>query len=491
MATDLDTMAEISARAGARFGTSGVRGLVTALTDRVCFGWALAFLDHLTETEAIGPGTPLALGRDRRPSSARIVAALAAAARHRGVAPVDAGLVPTPALAGWAMSRRWPCIMVTGSHIPADRNGLKLYRPDGEIDKADEVAIGQRRVELPAERFDDRGAWIGPPPEATREAAAEVWYRARFRDAFGPEALAGLRVGAYGHCAVGRGLTATILADLGAAVTRLGDRADFIALDTEAIDDETREAAHRWAREGGFDAIVSTDADGDRPLVAHERGEWLRGDQIGLLAARQLGAEIVVTPVSTTTAVERTGWFGRVVRTKVGSPHVIAAMAAHRDEGRVVGFEANGGVLVGSTLTGPAGPLLPLPTRDAIVAIVAVLARAQAAGAGLSTIEARLPARFTASDRLEHVDRAASAAHLAEIIRAGPAGVVAKLGPELGPVEAIDDTDGVRVTFASGEIVHLRPSGNAPELRCYAEADDPARAQQLVAHALEHVRGWS
>lgn len=31
--------------------------------------------------------------------------------------------------------------MVTGSHIPFDRNGLKFYRPDGEITKEDELAI--------------------------------------------------------------------------------------------------------------------------------------------------------------------------------------------------------------------------------------------------------------------------------------------------------------------------------------------------------------
>ena len=31
--------------------------------------------------------------------------------------------------------------MVTGSHIPDDRNGLKFYSREGEITKADETAI--------------------------------------------------------------------------------------------------------------------------------------------------------------------------------------------------------------------------------------------------------------------------------------------------------------------------------------------------------------
>ncbi|MEA7188015.1 hypothetical protein ONJ45_27985, partial [Salmonella enterica subsp. enterica serovar Virginia] len=41
----------------------------------------------------------------------------------------------TPALAHQSISDKVPAIMVTGSHIPFDRNGLKFYRPDGEITK--------------------------------------------------------------------------------------------------------------------------------------------------------------------------------------------------------------------------------------------------------------------------------------------------------------------------------------------------------------------
>jgi len=43
------------------------------------------------------------------------------------------------------------------------------------------------------------------------------------------------------------------------------------------------------------------------------------------------------------------------------------------------------------------------------------------------------------------------------------------------------------VSFVGGEIVHLRPSGNAPECRCYAEADSPARAEALVAQHLARL----
>jgi len=36
--------------------------------------------------------------------------------------------------------------------------------------------------------------------------------------------------------------------------------------------------------------------------------------------------------------------------------------------------------------------------------------------------------------------------------------------------------------------VHLRPSGNAPELRCYAEADSQERAAALATECLARVR---
>ncbi len=43
----------------------------------------------------------------------------------------------------------------------------------------------------------------------------------------------------------------------------------------------------------------------------------------------------------------------------------------------------------------------------------------------------------------------------------------------------MNETDGVRVTLSNGDIFHIRPSGNAPELRCYTEAASVARAETL------------
>ena len=52
-------------------------------------------------------------------------------------------------------------------------------------------------------------------------------------------------------------------------------------------------------------------------------------------------------------------------------------------------------------------------------------------------------------------------------------------GDLCGVCTGIDRTDGIRMTFANDEIIHLRPSGNAPEFRCYTEAASEARTMEL------------
>ena len=54
-----------------------------------------------------------------------------------------------------------------------------------------------------------------------------------------------------------------------------------------------------------------------------------------------------------------------------------------------------------------------------------------------------------------------------------------------GGAAAVDRTDGLRIIFANQEVIHLRPSGNAPEFRCYSEAASDERARLLNARALQ------
>jgi phosphomannomutase len=213
---------------------------------------------------------------------------------------------------------------------------------------------------------------------------------------------------------------------------------------------------------------------------------------VGILCAQFLGAEAVATPVSSNTALEKCGAFARVARTRIGSPFVIEGMEKLIAEGaqHVVGFEANGGFLVGSRLEKDGHTLQPLPTRDAVLPIIALLAAARERGIKVSQLPAGLPPRFTASDRIQNFATTKSR-QLLETLAGSEAELRAFLAPlgGLGMEPAsIDQTDGLRITLSNSEIVHLRPSGNAPELRCYAEAETQARASELALACLKLVQ---
>jgi phosphomannomutase len=448
-----------------KFGTSGARGLVEDLTPHYCHTFTAAFLKILANG-----ADELLIGHDLRPSSPGIAAACMEAAETCGVACRFAGAVPTPALALEAMRAGVPAIMITGSHIPANRNGLKAYRPEGEISKADEQAMLAVEVDQPRR--------ISPLPLPPSDPAVLKRYAARYVWAFGANALEGLRIGVYEHSTVARDLLHEVLQALGAKTVGLGRSEDFLPVDTEAIRPEDRELARRWSAGGGLDAIASADGDADRPLLADERGEWLRGDILGLLAAKAIGARTVVTPITSNTAIEACGAFQKVVRTRIGSPYVIAGMEEEGCPSPVVGFEANGGFLQGNDVVLEGRRLAALPTRDALMPVITVLRMSAQRRMPLSALLDELPRRFTHSERLENVPPEKSRA-LLERLAADHEFAQNLMAPRAGDIVTIDQTDGFRAAFADGSIVHLRASGNAPELRCYAEGSNPAGSEAL------------
>lgn len=478
---------------GVKFGTSGARGLVIQMTDRVCAAYTLGFLGHLLGRGRIVAGSKVAISGDLRPSTQRIAESVCFAARKLGFEVEFCGWIPSPALVLHGIRAAIPTVMVTGSHIPDDRNGIKFSTPDGEVTKEDEAGILEQKVEL-SRVFNIEGMFADDSTrdmcELPRESKTAIEaYRARYLDAFPSGALKGLKVGVYGHSAVGREFLAELYETMGAEVLRLGWSETFVPVDTEAIRPEDLTLATDWAREHQIDSIVSTDGDSDRPLTTDERGTFFRGDVSGILTAHFFQADGVALPVSCNTAVEGSDFFSRILRTKIGSPYVISGMEELRAAGaqRVVGYEANGGFLSLSPLAVPDGKeLSPLPTRDAVVVHLALLCLAARQKLPLSELLREIPQRVTASDRDQSFTAARSQKllkHLQNLDSPELEGVF-----ELGPVLGVSGTDGLRFIFQSGEILHLRASGNAPELRCYAEADSSTRANELVQFGLQVAR---
>ncbi len=488
---------ELMQQTGVRFGTSGARGLAAQLTDRVAYAYTQGFLQYLECCgELPAKGVPVAVAGDFRPSTGRIMTAAMQAAADLGYRPLNCGRIPSPALALAGLEGGFPTVMVTGSHIPADRNGIKFNKCSGEVLKSDEAGICGQQVALPDERFDAAGNFTsGINPAAWPEdSAAGRRYVARYLEFFPANCLSGLRLGVYQHSAVGRDVLVEILSGLGAEVIPLGRSETFIPVDTEAIRPEDVALARQWATEQRFDALVSADGDSDRPLISDERGQWIRGDVAGILCARYLGADSVSTPVSCNSAVDLSGWFREVKRTMIGSPFVVSSMleASARGLGCVVGYEANGGFLLNSPVVRHGRTLRALPTRDAVLPILSLLLLARSEGRTLSQLVGTLPARYTASGLLKNCPVERSRAILSRYSTGNDAADRSALATDftsLGEVITIDRTDGVRVTFANGEIVHLRPSGNAPEFRCYNEAASEARVNELGAACMAVVAG--
>ena len=486
---------ELMVRSGVTFGTSGARGLATAMTDSVCYAYTRGFLQYL---ESIGElkraGERVAVGGDFRPSTDQVMEAVCRAAEDMGYQAVNCGKTPSPAVALFGLENCIPSIMVTGSHIPDDRNGIKFNKASGEVLKEDEAGMSSQVVELDDAMFGPDGNFARLIPVRRRVSGeATDDYLERYLNFFERDALKGLRVGVYQHSAVARDVLVKIFAGLGAEVTSLGRSEKFLPVDTEAIRPEDVQCAAGWAATGKFDALVSADGDSDRPLVSDEQGNWLRGDLAGILCARFLEADSVSTPVSSNTAVEKCGWFKEIRRTRIGSPFVIASMKQATAAGAkcVVGYEANGGFLLNSDIERDGRKFRALPTRDAVIVMLGILVLAKRQGKTVAQLAAGLPARFTASDRLKNFATEKSRAILAKFNSGAEAADLAAIesmfGGICGPVASLDRTDGLRITFTNEEVIHLRPSGNAPEFRCYAEAGADERAREITSLVLARV----
>jgi phosphomannomutase len=194
--------------------------------------------------------------------------------------------------------------------------------------------------------------------------------------------------------------------------------------------------------------------------------------------------------VTSNSGIEAAGAF-TVTRTRVGSPFVIAGMqkAIFAGKDRVMGFEANGGLLTGSNFAVNGRTLEALPTRDCFLPILAVLALAAAQKKPLSVIAASYNLPIAAADRLENFPVETSAKLMA-YLRALPENLADFLKP-IGSPSTESDIDGLRVTLADRRIIHFRPSGNAPEMRCYVEAETEHAASQLLEAGLSRIRQWA
>jgi phosphomannomutase len=552
-----------------RFGTSGRRGDVVDLTQLEVYINALAELQFLLALSpgegGIKAGDDFFYASDLRPSSCQLIAeeggrgeiaqAIEQAILDAGLNPVNLGRIPTPTLTFFAISHGKGSIMVTGSHIPFEKNGYKVNTATGELLKHHEDPVN-RQVERVRQQvysqlfadslFNELGMFKKGHRDLRPESqVARTAYVQRYTRFFEGRSLTGQRILAYQHSAVGRDLLVEILEQMGAEVFPVGRSDVFVPIDTENIDDAILSQLQTLVDEsaahcGLLDAVVSTDGDSDRPLILglapgsgglpRQQVHFFGGDLVGMIVAEFLRADAVVVPITCNDGIDR-GNLRKLLepKTRIGSPNVIAGMqqACANGKSRVVGWEANGGFLTGSDLIDGERVLRTLPTRDAILPILAILLSAQEKKCPVTSLFAALPHRFSKAALLKKFPRTVSQAILkryspclpqtgdaffvesevvlkdlqGEIMTANPACLegLGRIRQELGSyfsiprgfalIVRLNWIDGVRIYFGNGDVAHVRPSGNADELRIYAVADSQARADEITRLGVEEPDG--
>jgi len=304
-------------------------------------GRGLAFL-----VKDMQHGHRIVIGKDTRLSGYMIENALAAGICSMGVDVLLVGPLPTPGIAFITTSMRADAgVVISASHNPFQDNGIKIFSHDG--------------YKLPDEKeLTIEDLIFSQKMAALRPVAEEVGKAFRIDDARGryivflkntfPSQYTLDDFHIVLDCAHGAtyGVAPHVFEELGARVTTLGAKPDGKNINHECGALHPQLMAQK-VRELGADIGIALDGDGDRLIIADEKGNIIDGDHVmaicaaDLMARRKLKKKTLVTTVMSNMGLEavmqRLG--GKMVRTKVGDRYVVEEM---RRNGYNFGGEQSG-----------------------------------------------------------------------------------------------------------------------------------------------------
>jgi phosphoglucosamine mutase len=343
------------------FGTDGIRGrangtITPELALKVGQAAGLIFRrgDHRHR---------VLIGKDTRLSGYMIETALVAGFTSVGMDVFQTGPMPTPAVAMLTRSMRADLgVMISASHNPYDDNGIKLFGPDGfklsdEVEHKIEELVDSELVKRLAKSADlGRARRIDDGQGRYVEFAKRTLPRNLSLD--------GLRV--VVDCANGAAykVAPQALWELGAEVISMGIEPDGFNINRECGSTEP-EPLCRKVKEMRADIGIALDGDGDRVLIADERGHIVDGDQLLAVIAEswkadgRLAKPGIVATVMSNLGLER--YLGNLqislARTPVGDRYVLEHMRAH---GFNVGGESSGHIILSDYTTTGDGLLTAL-----------------------------------------------------------------------------------------------------------------------------------
>lgn len=442
-------------RLSLKIGLPGVRGVIgESLTPRLVTGFAAAFGTHC------GAG-PILVGTDARPTGEMIKEAAIAGLLSVGCTPVDAGIVPVPALQLHVREiGAFGGISVGGSHGSLEWSTLRFVGSGGLALRANEAA---ELTDLYHQGVYPRVRSLDMAEVRRDQSSCERHLRA-VTAAVDVERIRArrLRVAVDPRGRTASAPTLRLLEALGCDVASVeADPGEAFPASPEP-DEASLAALGELVRRSGADVGFAQDSDADRLVVVDENGDSLGPDATVVLVAdrwleRRAGP--VAVSVSTSRMVDDVAArHGQPVhRSPVGEAHVVEAMKEH---GAEAGGEGDGGAIV-----------LPVnPCRDSFVAMALVLESMAVSGQSVGGLRARVPRYSMVRERL--LCPARDIAPSLRLIRS------------LFPGERIDLTDGVKVTWPDRWLL-ARSSATDPVIRLEAEAPTEDDARALVSRVLE------
>ncbi len=255
-----------------------IRGVVDRdLTESAVHAIGCGFAALLAER-----GVPLrvVVGRDNRPSGTRLVAALVRGLTECGVAVIDIGVVPTPAVY-WSLHHIDVAagIQVTGSHNPPEFNGLKIC-----VGTASLHGDGIQRLRVLAEE--------GPHPAGVGSVMTTSVLERYVDDLVTRTGTLSRPLKVVADCGNGAAslVARGLLERIGADVTMLFDESDgtFPNHHPDPTVVENLQDLITSVRSTNADLGIGFDGDADRIGIVDGAGTIIWGDYLLLLYARDV-----------------------------------------------------------------------------------------------------------------------------------------------------------------------------------------------------------
>ena len=329
------------------FGTDGIRGVANE------FPLTPEFLTRIGSAigKVLGRGerTLALIGRDTRQSGAMIENALAAGLMSQGFDTLHVGVLTTPGIAYLTRALGARCgISISASHNPFEDNGIKVFGADGfKIPDAHENEI---ETLAQSARCEKTNAATGQRRDDASPIASYIEF---LLDAVQHKPiLRGNRVAVDCNNGATFDLAQRALSALGAQVIALNDQPDGVNINRgyDSLEPKLlRETVLRERANFG----VQFDGDGDRAVFVDERGNYVDGDFVLAILARDFkgrgllaehGNAVVSTVMANIGLEKSLNEIGAALeRTAVGDRWVTERMRAN---GALIGGEQSGHIVL-------------------------------------------------------------------------------------------------------------------------------------------------